>query len=189
MNTPLLEINLSTEFERRKVKKANKVQIPAAVGLVIVLCILAFGGFYLYVYFSQQSYNNKLRQYKNIKNDSEESDRLIKQNKAMKEQIAILQKWYDSRITWSEQWRQLSSLIPDDAYLTAIEATKIDARGDSLQVILRGRAFGDQGESVVLDFLNNLKMNSHFSNAYSSIEMGSITSELNEKIFSIEMVH
>jgi Tfp pilus assembly protein PilN len=189
MNTHLIEINLSSEFERRRIKKATKVQIPAAVGAVIVVCILAFGAFYLFVFFSQESYNKMQSRLKKIKNDSVESENLQTRNKELAGQIEVLQQWYDNRIKWSEEWKQLSALIPDEAYLTAIEAVATDPKGDSLRVTLQGRATGEKGESVVLEFLDSLKEDPHFSNVYSSIEMGSITSEMNEKIFSIVMIH
>lgn len=189
MNTQLIEINLSSEFERRKIKKATKIQIPAAAGTVIAVCILAFGAFYLFVFFSQESYTSMQSQYKKIKDDSVEAEKLLQRNKELTEQIDVLQKWYDNRIKWSEEWKKLSTLIPDEAYLTAIEAVATDSNGDTLRVTLRGRATGETGESVVLEFLDSLKEDPHFSNVYSSIEMGSITSEMNEKIFSIEMTH
>ena len=187
MNTQLLEINLSSHYERKKTQQALRGNKPLYISLIIAISVILAGGLFLYVSFQQKKLTKQKNQYAQLKGTREEAEKLIAINKKLTEQKGFLDKYLRNKVAWAERWKQVSLIIPEEVFLTEIDVTNPDPIGEKTRVQLKGRAFGDAGESVVLQFLDTIKKTACFSNAFSSIKLYSIATEKDEKIFTIEM--
>lgn len=189
MAKKLIEINLSSEFERIRLKRSNKVKIPIHFGLLISIIILAIGLLYLFLFFNNQSFLKIKKQYESVRLSSEELTHMIETNKYLAEQIIKVNQWHSNRINWASEWLKLSKMIPQQVYLKKIEARALDLKCDLILLSLSGRAYGDSAEREVIKFVNSLKRDKDFTEDYESIVMGSIISEGKEKEFSIDLTH
>ena len=187
MNTPLLDINLSTQYEQKKTRKASRGNLPLYAGTIIAGAIILVGSIYAYVTWQQHILERKQSSYSQLKDGRREAEQLIETNKKLSERKQFLDTYLENKVAWAERWKRLSLVIPDEVFLTEITVTSPDPKGDRARVLLKGRALGAAGENLVLRFLDSLKNTTCFSNAFSSIILYSIATERNEKTFTIEM--
>jgi hypothetical protein len=187
MAIQLVEVNLSEELARRSERKASRVHMPWSVGTLLVVTVLLLTGFHMMVYFREQSYNRAQAEFKELGEPSEEAEQLQELLLELQGRVALLQTWRVAKVTTAARWRALSQLLPDTAHLTRIELSHTGPAGDVPRLALTGRAQGEQGESVVLGFMDRLKSEPVFTNAFSKVVLSSIQTENDEKVFTIEL--
>lgn len=182
----LIDINLSEEYVNWRRKQKPRTPLPVFIGIPLFVIILAYAVFYVIVYIRSERLNNMTQQYEQLKKPEEESVRIEKLNRALKQRADILQKCQSSWITWSDRWLEIARIIPDKVYLTTIDIKKtVPSR--ELLLHMEGRAFGVADETAILRFHKRLKLSPLFSNEFSAVNLVSVTTEGNDKVFTIEL--
>ncbi len=184
---PLIEINLSEEFERLRKKAMPRKQLPAALGIAIAVTIASMAIFYTFVYIQTSQLSRAKLQLAALSKPLSDAIAYQAQYDSLRARASALDAWHAARVVWAARWLQLAQLTPEFVYLTEVLITPVDAQANSQRLLLTGKAFGAAGESDVLRFLDNLKHAAQFTNCFNSITLASVTSEGSEKVFTLEL--
>jgi len=187
MTAALIEINFSEEFSRRIRKAAPRKHIPTALGVVIAAILVFLSVFYLYLFSREGTLSRNKAALEQLKGKAEESDQIQALHARLQAQASVFDAWEASRLTLAPRWLQLARLAPDGLYLTHIEFSGDDPHTYDQRLLLRGRAAGTAGETVILRFLASLKRDALFTNAFASITLAAVATEQDEKVFAIEL--
>jgi len=184
---PLIEINLSEEFERLRKKSMPRKQVPAALGIAIAVTIASLAVFYVFVYIQTGQLSRTKSQLSALSKSLSDAIAYQAQRDSLRTRAGALDAWHAARTTWAGRWLQLAQLTPEFVYLAEVLITPADPQANSQRLLLRGKAFGAAGESDVLRFVDNLKRASLFTNCFNSVTLASVTSEGTEKVFTLEV--
>lgn len=187
MATPLIEINFSEEFVRRVRKAAPRKHIPTALGIVIAAILIFLSVFYLFLFSREGALERNKAALDKLKGPSAEAEKLLTLQSRLQAQASVLDTWDAARLVLAPRWLQLARLAPDSLYLTHIELSGDDPSAGAQRLLLRGRAPGPAGETVILRFLASLKRDHLFTNTFPSIALAAVTTEQDEKVFAIEL--
>lgn len=187
MATPMIDINFSEEFARRARKAAPRKHIPTALGIVIAAILVFLSVFYLFLFSREGALERNKAALNKLKGPSAEAEQLQALQSRLQAQAAVLTTWEAARLALAPCWLQLARLAPDGLYLTHIELSGDDPSAGAQRLLLRGRAAGPAGETVILRFLSNLKRDALFTNTFPSIALAAVTTEQDEKVFAIEL--
>ncbi len=187
MAFPMIEINFSEEFTRRARKAVPRKHIPTALGIVVAVTLIFLSVFYLFLFSREGALTRNRRALDSLKNQAEESDKFQKLQAALTQQAAVYDAWDAGRLALAPRWMQLARLAPDALYLNQIEFTSDDPRSGGQRLLVRGRAAGPAGETVILQFLAQLKRDAFFSNAFAAITLAAVATDGDEKVFAIEL--
>lgn len=183
----MIDINFSEEFARRVRKAAPRKHIPTALGIVIAAILVFLSLFYLYLFSRQGALERSKAALNQLTAPTAEADHLQALLSRLQAQASALDAWDASRFAFAPCWLHIARLAPDGLYLTHIELSGDDPRAGAQRLLLRGRAIGPAGETVILRFLSSLKRDPLFSNVFPSVALAAVATEQNEKVFSIEL--
>jgi hypothetical protein len=184
---PLIEINLSEEFERLRKKTMPRKQVPAALGFAIATIIGLLAVFYTFVYIQTGQLSRTKSQLSALSKPLGDAITYQARYDSLRARASALDTWHAARTTWAARWLQLAKLTPEYVYLTEVQITPVDAQANSQRLVLRGKSFGTAGESDVLRFVDNLKRATTFTNCFNSVTLASVASEKSEKVFTLEV--
>lgn len=187
MPSPMIEINFSEEFSRRLRKAAPRKHIPTALGIVITAVLVFLSVFYVFLFSREGTLSRNKAALNQLKSQTAESEQLQALHTRLQAQASVYDAWNATRLAVAPRWLQLARLAPDGLYLTHIELSGDDPRANAHHLLIRGRAAGPAGETVILRFLASLKRNALFTNAFSSIDLAAVATEQDEKVFAIEL--
>jgi len=184
---PLIEINLSEEFERLRKKNMPRKQVPAALGIAIAVTIASLAVFYTFVYIQTGELSRTKSQLSALSKPLSDAIAYQARYDSLRTRASALGSWHAARTVWAARWLQLAQLTPEFVYLTEVLVTPVDAQANSQRLLLRGKAFGTAGESDVLRFVDNLKRAPQFTSCFNSVTLAAVTSEGTEKVFTLEL--
>lgn len=184
---PLIEINLSEEFERRRRKNMPRKQVPAALGTAIAATIASLAVFYIFVTIQANQMGRAKTQLNAIAKTVQDANIYQTKYDSLRARAQALDAWHAARVAWARRWLQIANVTPEFVYLTEVLIEPVDANASTQHVVLRGRAFGAAGEGDVLRLVNNCKRAALFTNYFNSVTLASVTSEGTEKSFTVEL--
>ena len=187
MKAKLIEINLSTVQKQRKRKRLpyNRTTNLVVIGISILLLLSVI--FYLYVSHRSQQLENAKKEYKRIEKPYSEVKKLHDVYDQLTEKKNAIDECKNDWVNWSDKWLELAKLTPGKIYVTDVTISSADKNADLQQMTITGRAIGAVDESIVLQFLDSLKLSPVFSNTFSDMNLSAVYSEGDEKAFSIEL--
>jgi len=188
MNLPLIEINLSEEFRRKKggLTMPQK-QLPLAIGGAVFFVLLVVGGVWTVATIRNAQVTSIEQQVRVLSNEVAIVVSTLGVSSKLKEQIKELENYRNDRVEMSERLHSVASNMPNKVYLTDVtyDATDPAVR----RLTLQARAFGsDVDDANIPPRLTKFFVREPlFSNAFSSIRYDPENKLLDEWIFSIVM--
>ncbi|MCX7847281.1 MAG: PilN domain-containing protein [bacterium] len=185
---PLLEINFSEEHARRVRKAMPRKHVPTALGVVIASVLMLLAVFYLYLFSREGTLTRQKRALEELEGRAKEAVALEALREELAEKVGVLEKWERERLRLAPCWLELARVTPEAIYVTRIEVSGDRADAGPERMLIRGRAMGVGSEAAVLRLLSDLKRAEVFTSSFALVTLTGISTEGDEKVFSIECV-
>jgi len=187
MNLNLIEINLSDKFKQRKKKSAPVFKTPNALGILILVIIVAFGITHLTLQFQENNLKKMNEKYKELKTPARETSKLKKMCSILEKKYKILKISKENRLVLSDKWLEIAYRTPDSIFLQQIKISNENKLNGKQNILICGKMSGKEGESVILSYLEALKASKIFNTEFQMV-LSPIYTEGNEKVFSINLI-
>ena len=188
MNQNLIEINLSEKFKQRKKKNKPVLKIPNALGVLIAVIIVTFAISHLMLYTREGSLKRMTSKYDQLKAPAIETGKLRKMCNVLGKKHKLLVACKDGWLTWADKWIEIAKLTPDSIFLQEIKVVNNNKLNGKQSVLIRGRASGKKGETVILNYLEALKASKVFDTVFQNVVLSPVYTEGDEKVFSIDLI-
>jgi len=188
MNDNIIEINLSEKYKEKKKKKEPVLKIPNALGVVVMIVIVAFAVSHLLLYLRENSLKKMTARFNELKAPAKEAARLKKMSQDLSKRKEALNGCKENWNTWAGKWLELAKLTPDSIFLQEIKISVDNVPDGKQTVLIRGRASGKEGESVILNYLEALKTSKVFNTKFKKMVLSPVYTEGNQKVFSIDLI-
>ncbi len=188
MNSKLIEINLSEKFKQRKKKSRPAFKTPNALGILVVFIIVAFAVTHLMLYVRESSLRKMNAKYGQLKTPAKETVELRKMCGVLEKKYKILNGCEESWLVWADKWLEIANATPSSIFLQEIKISNENKLDGKQAILIRGRASGKEGESVILSYLEALKGSKIFNTEFHKMILSPVYTEGNEKVFSIDLI-
>jgi len=188
MNRNLIEINLSDKFKQRIKKSEPAFKTPNAIGILIIVIIVSFAISHLMLRVRENNLKRINAKYQKLKAPANETSKLKKMCEVLEKKYKILNKCEQNWINWADKWLEIARITPESIFLQEIKISNENKLGGKQTVLIRGRASGKEGESVILSYLEALKASKVFNKEFNKMVLSPVYTEGNEKVFSIDLI-
>ena len=179
----MIHVNLLPE-ELRKIERVRKVKInvailtggAVAVAMVIIVIIFVIVGQRVR---KLSEVRSRLRA---ITPQREEAESLIKKKNQLMQELDTLDRFTAKRLLWGQKLNVISDAMPEELFLMNINYSS----RQPVMLTVKGEAVPGQGNEKVVEFIETLRRNAAFINAFPQVDYSIESLDKGRKSFEIK---
>ena len=179
----MIHVNLLPE-ELRKIERVHKVKKNVAIltGVVVVVALVIIVIVFVIVGQRMRKLGEVRSRLRAITPQREEAESLIKKKQQIVREIETLDGFSTKRLLWGRKLNAISDAMPEELFLMNINYSS----RQPVMLTVKGEAVPGQGNEKVVEFIETLRRNMAFINAFPQVDYSIESLDKGRKSFEIK---
>ena len=179
----MIHVNLLPE-ELRKIERVRKVKINVAIltGGAVVVAVVIIVIIFVIVGQRMRKLNEVRSSLRAITPQREEAESLIKTKQQITREIEVLEGSAAKRLYWGRKLNVISDAMPEEIFLVKIDYNS----KQPVMLTIKGEAVAGRGNEKVVEFIEALRRNAAFINAFPQVDYSIESLDKGRKSFEIK---